>query len=56
MGFAFRKKTKNNYIQYTFRIREHILEGLREIAKKEDLSLNEVVNQSLERAIEEYKK
>lgn len=56
MGYAFRKKQKNNFVQYTVRIRENILNEIREISKKEEISVNEIVNQSLELLIEEYNK
>lgn len=56
MGYPFKKKQKNNYIQYTVRIREHILNAVREISKQEDISINEIVNQSLENLVEEYNK
>lgn len=53
---AFHKKSEKNYIQYTFRIEENILENIKEIAHKEDLSINEVLNQSLKYAVEDYQK
>ena len=56
MGIAYHKKTDKKYIQYTLRIEEDILEKIREISKKEDISINEVVNQSLQFAIEDYDK
>ena len=55
MGIAFRKKTDKKYIQYTIRLEEKILDDIREIAKKEDLSINEIINQSLAIIIENYK-
>ncbi len=56
MGYPFRKNQKNNYIQYTVRIKEPILNAVREISKKENISVNEIVNQSLEYLVEEYNK
>ncbi len=56
MGIAYHKKTDKKYIQYTLRLEEEILEKLREISKKEDISINEVVNQSLQFAIDDYEK
>lgn len=56
MGIAFHKKVDKKYIQYTIRLEETILENIKEIAQKEDISINEVVNQSLQFAIDDYKK
>ena len=54
MGIAFHKKTSTKYVQYTLRIEENILNKIKEISGKEDLSINEVVNQSLQFAINDY--
>lgn len=54
MGIAYHKKTSKKYVQYTLRIEEDILEKIKEISNIEDLSVNEVVNQSLKFAIEDY--
>lgn len=54
MGIAFHKSSKN-YIQYTIRIEEEILENIKEISQKENISINEVINQSLKFAIDDYK-
>lgn len=54
MGIAYHKKTSIKYVQYTLRIEENILNKIKEIAGKEDLSINEVVNQSLQFAIDDY--
>ena len=43
-------------MQYTLRIEESILDKIKSIAGKEDLSINEVVNQSLQFAINDYEK
>lgn len=56
MGIAFRKKTDKKYIQYTVRIEEQTLEDIRAIAKEENLSINEIINQCLSFAVEDYKK
>jgi len=56
MGIAFHKKVDKKYIQYTVRLEETILENIKAIAQKEDISINEVVNQSLQFAIDDYKK
>ena len=54
MGIAYRKRTDTKYVQYTTRLREETLNKIREIAHKEDLSINEVINQSLESAVKDY--
>ena len=54
MGITYHKKTSTKYVQYTLRIEENILNKIKEIAGKEDLSINEVVNQSLQFAIDDY--
>lgn len=56
MGIAYHKKNNKKYVQYTLRIEEKTLTKIKEIAGKEDLSINEVVNQSLQFAIEDYEK
>lgn len=56
MGIAFHKKTSKKYVQYTLRLEEDILESIKSIADKEELSINEVVNQSLRFAIDDYEK
>ena len=50
MGIAYHN------VQYTLRIEESILDKIKSIAGKEDLSINEVVNQSLQFAINDYEK
>ena len=54
MGIAYHKKTDKKYVQYTLRIEENLLEKIKDISKKEDISINEVVNQSLEFAVQDY--
>ena len=54
MGIAYHKKTDNKYVQYTLRIEENLLDKIKDISKKEDISINEVVNQSLEFAVQDY--
>lgn len=56
MGIAYHKNTSKKYIQYTVRLEENILNNIKEISKKEDISINEVVNQSLQFAIDDYLK
>ena len=56
MGIAYHKKTDKKYIQYTVRLEEPILDTLRKIAEKEDISINEIINQSLQFAINDYNK
>ena len=54
MGMAYHKKTDKKYIQYTIRIEEDILDKVKSISNKEEISINEVINQSLRFAIEDY--
>ena len=54
MGIAYHKKTDKKYVQYTIRIEENILEKIRNISNKEDISINVVINQSLQFAINDY--
>lgn len=56
MGIAFHKKASKKYVQYTVRLEESILDKIKHIASKEDMSINEVVNQSLQFAISDYEK
>lgn len=48
-------KTRKDYIPYSFRIESDLLDKIREIAGKEDLTVNETLNQSLRFAVENYK-
>lgn len=54
MSIAYRKNTSKDYTQYTIRIETSILNNIREIAKTEDISINECINQSLQFAITDY--
>ena len=56
MSIAFHKKSNKKYVQYTVRIQDEILEKIKEISQKEDISINEVINQSLDFAIKDYEK
>ena len=56
MSIAYHKKTDKKYVQYTLRIEENLLDKIKDISKKEDISINEVVNQSLEFAVTDYEK
>ena len=51
MGIAYHKRTDKTYIQYTLRIEDSILDKIKQISREEDISINEVVNQSLQFAI-----
>lgn len=53
MGITFRKRHRN-FVPYTVRIEENLLEKIRNISYKEDLSINETINQSLEYVVNEY--
>ncbi len=55
MSIAYHKNS-NRFVQYTVRMDEKVLEGIREIAKKENISINSCINQSLQFAIDDYKK
>ena len=51
---AYRKRNTGKYIQYTIRVKEELLEKIREISYKEDISINDIFNQSLEYALKDY--
>lgn len=53
MGIIFHKRSRRD-IPFTIRMDEETLEKVREISYKEDLSLNETINQGLEYVVEEY--
>lgn len=55
MRVNFEKKSKKNYVQFTIRFEEDLLETIRKIAKKENISINEVVNQSVKYALGDKK-
>lgn len=56
MGIAYHRKKDKNYVQYTLRIEETVLNKMKEIARKENISINEVFNQSLNYAVTDYEK
>lgn len=56
MGVAFHKKTSKEYIPFSARLEADILEGIKKIAYKEDMSINEIINQGLRFVIEDYNK
>lgn len=51
---AYHKKDTKNYVQYTFRIEEDILDKVKDIANNEKMSINDVLNQSLRFAVNDY--
>lgn len=53
-NIAFHKKNNKDYIQYTVRFESNILNSIKEIANKEDMPVNEVINQSLQFSIDNY--
>ncbi len=53
MSIAYHKNY-TQFIQYTVRMDEKVLEEIKKIAKKEDISINSCINQSLQYAIDEY--
>lgn len=55
MSIAYHKNS-NQFVQYTVRMNESILEEIKKIAKKEKISINSCINQSLQFAINDYKK
>ena len=55
MGISFQKKSKKSYAQFTVRFEEDLLDTIRKIAKKENISINEVINQSVKYALSDKK-
>ena len=55
MGVNFERKTKKSYVQFTVRFEENLLETIRKIAKKENISMNEVINQTVKYALNDKK-
>ena len=53
-NIAFHKKNNKDYVQYTVRFESSILNSIKEIASKEDMPINEVINQSLKFSIDNY--
>lgn len=51
---AYRKQVKHEYTQYTCRIKTDLLDKIKEIAEAEEISITEVINQSLEFAVKDY--
>lgn len=55
MRISFQKKSKKNYVQFTVRFEEDLLDTIRKIAKQENLSINEIINQSVKYALTDKK-
>lgn len=53
-NIAFHKKNNKDYVQYTVRFESSILNSIKEIANKESMPVNEVINQSLQFSIDNY--
>ena len=51
MGIKFENKKKKNYEQFTIRFEEGLLDKIRKVANDEKMSINEVVNQSVQYAL-----
>lgn len=49
-------KVKDKTRSKSFRLTKELIETLEKIAKKHDLSVNEVVNQMLQHCVDEYEK
>ena len=44
MGLSFRKKNTVNYVQFTTRYEEDLMEKIREVNHMTGLSINEIIN------------
>lgn len=51
---AYHKQNKIDYTHYTLRLKTDVLDKIREIARENDISINECINQSLEFVINDY--
>ena len=49
-------KVNRDYVQYTCRLDVELLEKIKDIAKKENISINECIHQSLELIVNNYNK
>ena len=52
MGLSFRKKNTVNYVQFTTRYEEDLMEKIREVNHKTGLSINEIINKCVRYALE----
>lgn len=52
MGLSFRKKTAKNYVQFTTRYEEDLMEQVRKIHNETGLSINEIINKCVRYALE----
>jgi len=52
MGLAFRRKDSKNYIQFTTRYEEDLMEKIRQINSETGISINEIINQCVRYALE----
>ena len=52
MGLAFRRKDNKNYVQFTTRYEEDLIQQIREISNDTGISINEVINQCVRYALE----
>ncbi len=52
MSINFKKKSQKNYVQFTTRFEEDLIEQIRKISKETGISMNEIINQSVRYALE----
>lgn len=52
MGLAFRRKDNKNYIQFTTRYEEDLMDKIREINAETGISINEIINQCVRYALD----
>lgn len=52
MSLKFEKKSKKTYVQFTTRFEEDLMEKIRKVSKETDISINEIINQSVRYALE----
>ena len=52
MGMNFKRKSKKNYVQFTTRFEEDLMQKIRKTSEKTGLSINEVINQSVRYALD----
>lgn len=52
MGLEFKRKDSKNYIQFTTRYEEDLMEKIRQINSETGISINEIINQSVRYALE----
>ena len=55
MSFNIEKKEKKNYVQFTTRFEEELLENIKKVSKEKNISINALINECVRYALKDMK-